>query len=147
MQDLETRAPMTAASLFRIYSMTKPVTAVAVMMLHEDGTFRLDDPVAKYLPEFDDVMMVATRGEAPRRPSRDDDGRRICCSTLGLEPPHIRSVSHGEVRSREISLPTFIDNITRAPLMEDPGTGSATARRRRCSAGWSRSGRAELRAF
>ncbi len=51
-QDLQTRAPMTERSLFRIYSMTKSVTAVAVMMLHEQGRFALTDPVAKFLPEF-----------------------------------------------------------------------------------------------
>src|SRR6478672_6083109 len=44
-QDLETRAPMTERSLFRIYSMTKSVTAVAAMMLYEDHRFTLDDPV------------------------------------------------------------------------------------------------------
>ena len=43
---------MTEQSLFRIYSMTKAVTAVAVMMLHEEGRFGLQDPVSKYLPEF-----------------------------------------------------------------------------------------------
>src|SRR5437867_467180 len=49
-QDLESRARMTDRSIFRIYSMTKSVTAVAAMMLHEDGRFSLDDPVSKYLP-------------------------------------------------------------------------------------------------
>src|SRR6185295_11377604 len=48
-QDLEARAPMTPRSLFRIYSMTKSMTAVAVMMLHEEGRFSLADPVSKYL--------------------------------------------------------------------------------------------------
>ena len=45
-QDLDTNAPMTPRSVFRIYSMTKSVTAVAVMMLHQEGKFRLDDPVS-----------------------------------------------------------------------------------------------------
>src|SRR5437868_2865140 len=48
-QDLATGAPMTDRSLFRIYSMTKPITAVAVMMLLEEQRFDLDDPVARYL--------------------------------------------------------------------------------------------------
>ena len=51
-------------SLFRIYSMTKPVTSVAAMMLYEEGCFQLDDPVAKYLPEFADTPVWAG-GEAP----------------------------------------------------------------------------------
>ena len=58
-QDLQTRAPMTEASLFRIYSMTRPVTAVAVMMLHDEGRFKLDDPVAKFIPEFKDTRFMA----------------------------------------------------------------------------------------
>ena len=55
LQDLDARAPMAERSLFRIYSMTKSVTAVAVMMLYEEGHFRLTDPVSKYLPAFREV--------------------------------------------------------------------------------------------
>jgi CubicO group peptidase (beta-lactamase class C family) len=51
-QDLETKAPMKSDTLFRIMSMTKPMTAVAVMMLVEEGRLSLIDPVEKYLPEF-----------------------------------------------------------------------------------------------
>src|SRR5688572_22393200 len=50
LQNVERKAPMTEASLFRVYSMTKAVTAVAVMMLIEEGKLRLDDPASKYLP-------------------------------------------------------------------------------------------------
>src|SRR5688572_7504043 len=56
-QDLQTRAPMTERSLFRIYSMSRPITAVAVMMLHEEGRFSLDDAVAKFIPEFKNVLV------------------------------------------------------------------------------------------
>ena len=44
--------PLQKDSIFRIYSMTKPVTGVAMMMLYEEGKWRLDDPVARYIPEF-----------------------------------------------------------------------------------------------
>jgi CubicO group peptidase (beta-lactamase class C family) len=67
-QDLETRAPMTERSLFRIYSMTKPVTAVAVMMLHEQRRFALDDAVATFIPEFKNVVVSAE--PAPHRARR-----------------------------------------------------------------------------
>jgi len=50
--DREKRAPMKPDTLFRIYSMSKPITAVGVMILHEEGRFQLGDPVAKYLPEL-----------------------------------------------------------------------------------------------
>ena len=58
LQDLETKKPMQDNTIFRIASMTKPITSVAVMMLHEEGHFRLDDPLHKYLPEFKDMKVV-----------------------------------------------------------------------------------------
>ncbi len=50
--DLESKKPMQNDTIFRLASMTKPVTSIAVMMLHEEGRFLLDDPVSKFLPEF-----------------------------------------------------------------------------------------------
>ena len=52
MQDREAGKPMRPDTIFRICSMSKPITSVAVMMLYEQGRFRLEDPVSKYLPEF-----------------------------------------------------------------------------------------------
>ena len=52
MADVEAGKPMRLDTIHRIYSMTKPITSVAVMMLYEEGKFQLNDPVAKYLPEF-----------------------------------------------------------------------------------------------
>ena len=58
-------AKMTPAAIFRIYSMTKPLVSVAAMMLVEDGTIQLTDPVSKYLPGFDKLQVsVATKNEA-----------------------------------------------------------------------------------
>ena len=51
-RDIERDQPMTADTIFRIYSMTKPITSVAVMMLYECGEFQLDHPIADYIPEF-----------------------------------------------------------------------------------------------
>lgn len=65
LQSFESRAPMTERSLFRIYSMTKAVTAVAVMMLNEEGKFELTDPVSKHLPEFKDVTACARNSRRP----------------------------------------------------------------------------------
>jgi CubicO group peptidase (beta-lactamase class C family) len=55
MQDVENGVPMAKDSIFRIYSMTKPITSVAVMMLFEEGDFLLNDPISTYLPEFKDI--------------------------------------------------------------------------------------------
>src|ERR1700682_644171 len=51
-RDVATKLPMTADTIFRIYSMSKPVTSVAAMMLVEDGKLSLSDPIAKYIPAF-----------------------------------------------------------------------------------------------
>lgn len=62
---LEDQTPMTQESLFRIYSMTKPVTGVALMMLWEQGLWDFDDPISKFIPEFADLEVLS---------SYDDDG-------------------------------------------------------------------------
>ena len=65
---VEAQAPMTPDTLFRIYSMTKPVTGVALMILYEEGKFKLSDPVEKYLPEMEDLQVYA---------GTDEDGNMI----------------------------------------------------------------------
>jgi len=66
MQDLEAGTPMPTDALFRIASMSKAVTTVAVMMLYEEGHFMLSDPVSKFIPEFNDpVVAVAPPANAP----------------------------------------------------------------------------------
>jgi CubicO group peptidase (beta-lactamase class C family) len=65
MMDREAGKPMAPDAMFRICSMTKPITSVAVMMLYEEGRFLLDDPVSKYLPEFKNpkVLVKPASGE------------------------------------------------------------------------------------
>jgi len=120
-QDLATQAPMTERSLFRIYSMTKPVTAVAVMMLHEAGRFSLSDPVSKYLPEFKDVRVIAPDGVS-RPPAREITVQDLLLHTSGLSHRTSELYRTARVRVRSDTLPQFITKITHAPLMEDPGT-------------------------
>jgi CubicO group peptidase (beta-lactamase class C family)/ketosteroid isomerase-like protein len=123
LQDLETRAPMTPRSLFRIYSMTKPVTAVAVMMLNEEGRFSLTDPVSKYLPEFQRATVFVSGESGPTRPpARDITVEDLLLHTSGLSHRTSHLYERAEVRSRAITLPKFVENITRVPLMEDPHT-------------------------
>src|SRR5262249_7912229 len=55
--DVEKKMPMTKDAIFRIYSMTKPITTVAAMMLFEEGKLALTDPVAKYIPAFKEVKV------------------------------------------------------------------------------------------
>ena len=122
LQSIESRAPMTEASLFRVYSMTKAVTAVAVMMLVEEGKLRLNDPASKHLPEFKNVTVQADGAVAPRAPSREISVQDLLLHTSGLSHRTSDLYRQLRVRSRAQTLPQFVTNITRAPLMEDPGT-------------------------
>ncbi len=61
--NVEAQKPIAFDTLFRIYSMTKPLTSVAVMMLYEEGRFFLSDPVAKYIPEFEDLKVFVRETE------------------------------------------------------------------------------------
>jgi CubicO group peptidase (beta-lactamase class C family) len=122
LQNMENRAPMTERSLFRVYSMTKAVTAVAVMMLVEDNRIQLVDPAAKYLPEFNNVMVQDGGTGAPRRPAREITIRDLLLHTSGLSHRTSDLYRRLQVRSRSIALPQFVINITKAPLLEDPGT-------------------------
>jgi CubicO group peptidase (beta-lactamase class C family) len=121
-QDLAARQPMRDDSIFRIYSMSKSVTAVAAMMLHEQGRFSLDDPVAKYLPAFTDVVFRERPDAAPRAPARAITVRDLMLHTSGLEHRTSELYRRAHVRARDITLPQFVANIVRVPLMEDPGT-------------------------
>ena len=74
MMDREAGKAMPTDAMFRICSMTKPITSVAVMMLYEEGKFLLDDPVSKYLPEFKNpkVLVKPAKGEPYTIPAKDE---------------------------------------------------------------------------
>lgn len=121
MQELEIARPMSPESVFRIYSMTKTVTAVGAMILHERGAFDLDDPVAAYLPAFAEVTVLDDDGTT-RPPARPVTVRDLMLHTAGLSHRSSEEYREAQVRSRAIPLTRFIDNITAVPLRFDPGT-------------------------
>lgn len=120
-RDVATGAAMSTDTLFRIYSMTKPVTAVVVMQLVSEGRATLDSPVSAFLPEFADVR-VTPDGGVGRAPVRAVTVRDLLLHTSGLSHRTSDLYRTLGVRSRTDSLPTFIRKIAAAPLMEDPGT-------------------------
>src|SRR5216684_2138224 len=73
-RDVATKLPMSADTIFRLYSMSKPITSVAAMMLVEDGKLKRDDPVSKFIPAFAETKVGVEK--------RGDDGR----PTLVQEP-------------------------------------------------------------
>jgi len=68
-QDVENRTPMKTDTIFRIASMTKPITSVAIMMLHEEGKLQLSDPVSRFIPAFG-TMKVSTGANGATEPAR-----------------------------------------------------------------------------
>ncbi|MGA2594963.1 MAG: serine hydrolase domain-containing protein, partial [Bryobacteraceae bacterium] len=87
MADREAAKPMQTDAIFRICSMTKPLTSLAVMMLYEDGRFLLDDPVSRYIPEFKNpkVLVKAANGQTYTIPAtREITIRNLLTHTSGL---------------------------------------------------------------
>ena len=68
-RDVESKHPMTADTIFRIYSMSKPITSVAAMMLVEDGKLRLEDPVSKYIPDFANTKVGVEKTDEGGKPA------------------------------------------------------------------------------
>jgi CubicO group peptidase (beta-lactamase class C family) len=120
LQDVATRTPITERSLFRIYSMTKAVTAVAAMILHEEGRFELSDPVSMYLPDFERVTVRDSDGST-RPPSRAPTVEDLFLHTAGLSHRSSSEYRAAQVRARDITLEQFVDNIVSVPLRADPG--------------------------
>ena len=125
-RDRETGDPMERDDLFRLYSMTRPITSTAVMMLWEEGRFQLDDPIAQYLPQFADQRVFADAGApdlAQTRPrSGDITVRHLLTHTSGIGSRSSPIYRAEQVRLRSITLPQLVDNAARVPLFEDPGT-------------------------
>ncbi|MDQ8204037.1 serine hydrolase domain-containing protein [Pelagicoccus sp. SDUM812003] len=131
MADRENGRPMRRVTLAYIYSMTKPITGVALMQLHEQGKFRLDDPIAKFAPEFANLKVYS---------GTDDDGNPIFeipnrAPTIRDFTRHTAGLSRGETPGDPIELayksenPMDLDNsltemaerLGRVPLAYHPG--------------------------
>jgi CubicO group peptidase (beta-lactamase class C family) len=127
---LDTGAPMTKDAIFRIYSMSKPITGVAMMILFEEGKWRLDDPVTRYVPEFKDlqVMTVDASGNTALEPMRRPPTMREIMSHtagfgygLGQTSPVDRMYREKRVLAAN-GLKEMIDRTAQIPLKFQPGT-------------------------
>ncbi|MER6594238.1 serine hydrolase domain-containing protein [Micromonospora purpureochromogenes] len=135
MRDVEAGAPVERDTLWRIYSMTKPITSVAAMMLWEEGHFELNDPISRWLPEFADVRVF-------------DKGSALKPYTVpAIEPirvwhllTHTSGLTYGFAQTSvvdalyraagyDLGVPAGLDlagasaGMARLPLMFQPGTG------------------------
>ena len=115
---------MTKDALFRIASMTKPITAIAIMMLQEEGKLTIDDPVEKHLPEFRGQMLVAERKPDSlllKRPSRPITLKDLLTHTSGLPGQYPEGIRNLYVtRDRTLAESTLA--ISQQPLTFEPGT-------------------------
>ncbi len=123
-QSLESKLPMPKDALFRIASMTKPVTAIGIMILAQKGKLSVEDPVEKHLPEFKGQLLVEKR-EGDRvvlkRPTRPITIRDLLTHTSGLPggyPPGV-----GEMYfQRRHSLAEAVGMMSQRPLEYEPGS-------------------------
>jgi CubicO group peptidase (beta-lactamase class C family) len=137
--DRERGKAMTDDAIFRIYSMSKPITSVALMSLYERGYFQLNDPVSRFFPAWKDQQVwVSGRGpdmktEAPNRPVTMRD---MLCHTGGLtygaqlaalgvpddgHPVDAAYAAAGVRRGKGETLMEFMDKLAKVPLRYQPG--------------------------
>ncbi|MFM2238983.1 MAG: Esterase EstB [Pseudomonadota bacterium] len=131
-QDPETGSPMRTDSIFRIYSMTKPIVSVAVMMLVERGRLLLSDPVSRWLPEYAKQQVATAQGLEPvRNPATVQDLLR---HTAGLtyeflgESPVQQQYVQADIPSRARTNAEFSQTLAAIPLQFQPGTVWAYSR-------------------
>jgi CubicO group peptidase (beta-lactamase class C family) len=144
MADLESKAPMRKDGVFRIASMSKPVTGVAILMLVEEGKVRLTDPASRFIPEFTDTKVAVVKsgpeGTAPAPSGRGRGGpppeitlvpasrpitiRDLLTHTSGLgsNGPGARETNRVAPRNPAENLAAHIPKLGGAPLDFQPGT-------------------------
>ncbi len=123
-RDIEDDLPMRPDTLFRIASMTKPITAVAIMILVDEGKLAVDDPVEKHLPEFRGQMLAWTRsGDSPvtKRPARPITLRDLLTHTSGL-PDAAPAGSAERDAPPPKTLAEASQHYARRPLSFEPGS-------------------------
>jgi CubicO group peptidase (beta-lactamase class C family) len=125
-RDREAQAPMTADTILRLYSMTKPIVSTALMMLVEEGRLRLVDPLAAFVPAFGKTKVYGPHGEhvAPRRPIFVRD---LLTHTSGLtygflaDSPVSKDYAKGKLIDPHVTLKDGIEDLAALPLAFHPG--------------------------
>ena len=131
-KDIRKADPIEKDSIFRIYSMTKPVTGVAMMMLYEEGLWRLDDPVSRYVPEFAKLQVFVGEnadGTMKTEPARRSiTMRELMTHTGGLgyglsaASPVDRMFRSSIALNGSVPLQQLVEGVAKIPLLTQPGT-------------------------
>ena len=132
LRDLATQAALTDDTIYHIYSMTKPITSVAVMMLFEEGKLLLHAPIAKYIPELADLKVydpVNGKGNPPvRKATRQPTVRDVLTHTAGFtygifDPTPLGAMYRkAGIGGPQKDLKGFVTDLGKLPLKFDPGT-------------------------
>jgi CubicO group peptidase (beta-lactamase class C family) len=117
--DLESKQPLTEASMFRIASMTKPIVGAAIMMLVEEGRLRLNDPVSRYIPEFGEMTVGANAEPASRAITVKDLLTHV--SGLGSGELSLGDIAKVARKDGE-TLAQYIPRLARTRLEFQPGS-------------------------
>ena len=133
--DIDSQTPMQTDAIFRIASMTKAVTTVAVMMLYEEGRFALDDPVSDYIPAFAGPSVIVTDDDGAitgtRPAAREIRIIDLLTHTSGIGYPFIPSPLQQRYRDADVidgltvadrTLGENIEKLAGLPLLFDPGS-------------------------
>ncbi len=126
LQDIEANEPIQLDTIFRIYSMTKPITSVALMMLYEHALFHLTDPVSKFIPKFKKVKVFVNEGELADL-TREITIHDLLTHTAGLsygdeeDTPVDELYRQADVFNPQITLQEMIRRSSELPLVHQPG--------------------------
>lgn len=126
LRDRERQLPMTEETIFRIYSMSKPITGVALMTLFDEDRFQLDDPVCRYLPEFKDQTVYTPEGAVPVE--HDMTLRELMTHSGGLtygvfgNSPVDQQYRAAKILDRNLPLAEMTRRLGPIPLEFQPGT-------------------------
>ena len=135
LMDIERNKPMRDDTIFRIYSMSKPITSIALMMLFEEGRFQLTDPVYKFIPSWR-KHRVWVEGEGKSMVTRPPNSpltvQHLLCHTAGLTyggflpglelPVDPAYTAAGISRAGTDTLKEFVEKLAEVPLLYDPGS-------------------------
>ncbi len=131
MQDIATAKPVGFDTIFRIYSMTKPITSIAVMMLYEEGHFQLSTPLSEFIPAFKDMQVYTENGEETVAAEREITIKHVLTHTAGFtygsESDHPIAQRHEDFfnvydRVKEVDLAKAMEELGKIPLFFQPGT-------------------------
>ncbi len=125
-RDAGAGVPMTPDALFRIYSMTRPVTSLGILLLEAEGLLAVEDPAHRFLPAFAHLQVLADGGQpdpaAVRPRTGDVTLARLLTHTSGIGSRSSALYRAHDVHRWDLTLEEVVDRLAALPLFEDPGT-------------------------